>query len=285
LNSSKLVFVTVSNDGMEESSIFHVLRNISKILEESSASPNPLPVRICIPSLGSPQWGDLETQEIMRFLHLLRSLLRHHPYACAAICLPPDISADGWGGPGWVQKLGWLSDAAITLASFIADLSLSAMFPSHHGLLHIHSLPAPHTILPPSDRFSTLRGISSASSSSGGGENNLAFKCMRKRLLFETLHLDVEGGVGERRTTPATNVMALEEGASHEKATGAVEEASAKAPATATIEVELEEVQKSVVLPSDVTGSEKPEAAAGPKPAKVKKKVAFRSDRPDLYDF
>ena len=28
---------------------------------------------------------------------------------------------------------------------------------------------------------------------------------MRKRMIFETLHLDLEGGVGERRTTPAQN--------------------------------------------------------------------------------
>jgi hypothetical protein len=40
------------------------------------------------------------------------------------------------------------------------------------------------------------------SGSSGGRENNIAFKCMRKRLVFETHHLDAEGGVGERRTGP-----------------------------------------------------------------------------------
>lgn len=28
---------------------------------------------------------------------------------------------------------------------------------------------------------------------------------MRKRMIFETLNLDLEGGVGERRTTPAPN--------------------------------------------------------------------------------
>jgi hypothetical protein len=38
------------------------------------------------------------------------------------------------------------------------------------------------------------------SGSSGGRENNIAFKCTRKRLVFETHHLDAEGGVGERRT-------------------------------------------------------------------------------------
>jgi elongator complex protein 4 len=34
----------------------------------------------------------------------------------------------------------------------------------------------------------------------GSRENNIAFKCTRKRLAFETHHLDIEGGVGERRT-------------------------------------------------------------------------------------
>lgn len=38
--------------------------------------------------------------------------------------------------------------------------------------------------------------------SSGGRENNIAFKCTRKRLVFETHHLDAEGGVSERRTGP-----------------------------------------------------------------------------------
>lgn len=40
----------------------------------------------------------------------------------------------------------------------------------------------------------------------GGGENNLAFKVRRKRLVIETLHLDVEGGVSERRTKPPKNM-------------------------------------------------------------------------------
>jgi hypothetical protein len=46
--------------------------------------------------------------------------------------------------------------------------------------------------------------MSSVSGSSGGRENNIAFKCTRKRLVFETHHLDVEGGVGERRTVAST---------------------------------------------------------------------------------
>lgn len=69
------------------------------------------------------------------------------------------------------------------------------MFPSHHGLVQIYTLPSPHMLIAPSDRFSILRGLASS------GENNLAFKCTRKRVVIETLHLDVEGGTAERRTT------------------------------------------------------------------------------------
>jgi len=55
-----------------------------------------------------------------------------------------------------------------------------------------------------------VRGLSA---SGGGSENNITFKSTRKRLVFETLHLDIEGGVGERRTTaPPERTWELEEG-------------------------------------------------------------------------
>lgn len=66
-----------------------------------------------------------------------------------------------------------------------------------------------------------LRGLGSS------GENNLAFKCTRKRMIFETLHLDVEGGTGERRTTASR------------PRTG---EAAERVAASKRIEVEMEEV-------------------------------------------
>ena len=54
----------------------------------------------------------------------------------------------------------------------------------------------------------------------------MAFKCTRKRLVFETHHLDVEGGVGERRTGPGE----AEKGASNSNWRG-----------SAGLEVEIEE--------------------------------------------
>ena len=29
---------------------------------------------------------------------------------------------DAWGGPGWIQKVGWLTDAAISMRAFGGEL-------------------------------------------------------------------------------------------------------------------------------------------------------------------
>lgn len=148
------------------------------------------------------------------------------------------------------------------------------MFPSHHGIVNIESLPAPHTLVPPSDRFSTLRGLSASSSASGGaGENNLAFKCTRKRLIFETLHLDLEGGVSERRTTPAVTSDIIQSNV-------AVGSRSKESTLLTKVDVRLEREDGNEL---SAVGTE---SAMDLKPQKKKKKsVAFQSDRPDLYDF
>jgi len=167
-----------------------VLREISEELERDIK----LPLRICIPALGSAAWGDLTPQKILYFLHSLRALLHKHSHGCASISLAPQISTSG---AGWMEKVGWATDGAVTISAFTADPALCSIFPGHHGLVEIHRLPAPHTLSPPSDRLSSLRGLGRS------GENNLAFKCTRKRLVFETLHLDVEGGRGERQIPAA----------------------------------------------------------------------------------
>ncbi|KAH7883766.1 PAXNEB-domain-containing protein [Phlebopus sp. FC_14] len=246
-------------------------------------------VRFSIPSLGHPKWGDLRPTDILNFLHALRRLLRRYPQACACISLSGHTCTDAWGGPGWVQKVGWLTDASITLSGFGANPSLLALFPSHHGLLQIHKLPAPHTILPTSDKYSILRGLSSSAGANvGGGENNLAFKCMRKRLVFETMHLDLEGGVTERRTTPSSNTAALDDGLA---ATHEATEAVGMAERGGRVEVELEKSRETkLVNLSDAHAPAQSTFAANTAivPAhsrKAKKKVAFQSDKPDLYDF
>ncbi|KDR85181.1 hypothetical protein GALMADRAFT_35292, partial [Galerina marginata CBS 339.88] len=188
VEKKRLQFVNV---GLQELTTDSVLGEISRCLEVETK----VPMRVCIAGLGSAGWGDLTPQGVMYFLHSLRATLRRHGHGCASVSLAPHISGEGWGGPGWMEKIGWASDGAMRVSSFAGNPGLASVFPSHHGLVSLHRLPSPHTQSPPSDRFSTLRGLGSS------GENNLAFKCTRKRLVFETLHLDVEGGTGERRTT------------------------------------------------------------------------------------
>lgn len=284
LQTQQLCFISTESTSRERTSTSHVLGQISDILESTgSGQPSPTPVRICIRSLGSPQWGELTDQDILRFLYILRSLLRRYPRACASVSLPPRLSTDSWAGPGWINKLSWLSDAAFTLSAFSANPSLIAMFPSHHGLLHIHSLPAPHSLLPPSDKFSTLRGLSASAAFAGGsGENNLTFKCTRKRLIFETLHLDIEGGIGERRTVPST--VALPANTSSERHDWSVHSDQAKT-ALAAVDVVLEDVKPENASCQTGHGAVEAAEVLKSKPKKERKKVAFRSDRPDLYDF
>lgn len=267
--------VDISEDGT---------RVIEQIEELLSNDTNAHAVRICIPALGSPHWGDMQPPTVLTLLHSLRRLLHRYPNACASLSLAPHMCTDTWGGRGWVQKVGWLTDAAISMSAFGANPSLSSLFPSHHGIVQILTLPAPHTILPASDKYSTLRGLSSAAGIMGGsGENNLAFKCMRKRLIFETLHLDLEGGVTERRTTPASNTMSLDAGMAHETMSAT----ESRKGSLAIVEVEFE---RSKDIGSDgptraMTDITADDSLVPAKPKKPKKKVAFRSERPDLYDF
>ncbi|KAG1867859.1 PAXNEB-domain-containing protein [Suillus subalutaceus] len=233
--------------------------------------------------LSTAQTHTLFEYTVLTLLHSLRRLLHRYPNACASLSLAPHMCTDMWGGPGWVQKVGWLTDAAISMSAFGANPSLSSLFPSHHGIVQIHTLPAPHTILPASDKYSTLRGLSSAAGTMGGsGENNLAFKCMRKRLIFETLHLDLEGGVTERRTTPASNAMSLDAGMVHETMPATVLATEGRKGSLATVEVEFER-SKDVGSTRAIADITTDDSLVPPK--KPKKKVAFRSERPDLYDF
>jgi len=276
--SAQLILIDV--DTSED--IRGVIEQIEGLL---SSSANTQAVRICIPALGSPHWGNLEPSTVSTVLHGIRRLLHRYPNACASLSLVPHICTDTWGGPGWVQKVGWLTDAAICMSAFGANPSLVSLFPSHHGLLQILKLPAPHTILPASDKYSTLRGLSSAAGTMGGsGENNLAFKCMRKRLIFETLHLDLEGGVTERRTTPSSNAMVLDANIMYET----TPTTDGRKGSLATVEVELEHVRDltldapSLYAVADPMTDHSPSATKLKKP---KKKVVFHSERPDLYDF
>lgn len=204
------------------------------------------------------------------------------------ITLPPHLSSDDpsftastqlrdGATEHWLQKIGFLSDGCLSLASFggmtpnqltsyhsvdnvLADPTLSTLFQTYHGALRVIRAPSPHSLIAPSQKHSVLRGLNGPSGQQGG-ENNLAFRCTRKRFVVETLHLDVEGGVGERRTSAAPSAT-LDVTPIHHHPD----------PVDTPMVVEVE------------VGSESLDTAPT-KPGRARKKVMFQADRPDLYDF
>lgn len=97
-------------------------------------------------------------------------------------------------------------------------------------------------------------------------------------MVVERLSLDVEGGVGERRTKKVGSEvvgmgMRTVEGRGHEHAHG-----GGKGKGVARVEVRVDEGDR-VVIGADTS------TTPTSKPKKERKKVAFRSDKPDLYDF
>jgi len=94
---------------------------------------------------------------------------------------------------------------------------------------------------------------------------------MRKRFVIETLHLDIEGGVSERRTVPPTGVSSVD---TMVPSTSTVSQALVHS----TPAVEITTQNQSILTDLD----EAPPPVTIQKP---KKSVAFKSDRPELYDF
>ena len=208
-----------------------------------SPSSSPPVLRVCIRSLGSPAWqvrkGQRVEVEAIRFLTKLKGLLRSlalpsvssvgtstsaAPVAIPAIAMvtlssyalssiPSPLSGRAHSGANLVHRVSHVVDACISLSAFAPSPALRTAFPSYTGALKVLRTPSIGTLTNPSIRASVLRGMGAGSSDSGsageggagGGENNLAFKVRRKRLVIETLHLDIEGGVSERRTKPPKN--------------------------------------------------------------------------------
>lgn len=192
---------------------------------EPSAPPPVL--RIIVRDFGSLAWNDEENaHQLVRFLVRLKALLRElamppptATYAAipcvAALSLSPLVLSQGAPcGTATAHRLLHAADAAIGLSSFAATPGLSAVFPEFTGALRVYKTPSMGTLSNLSLRASILRGMGTGGAGhratdggAGGGENNLAFKVKRKRLAIETLHLDTDGGVNERRTQPTEGAL------------------------------------------------------------------------------
>lgn len=127
------------------------------------------------------------------FLLGLKTLLRRYN-ASAMITIPVFPTSHSR------SRLLHAVDSGISIQSFADSAQLAQQFPRYSGLLDISLLPTPNSLVPASVKMSVLRGLAPGSASSagaGGMENNLAFRLKRKRLVIETLHLDV-GEEGEQ---------------------------------------------------------------------------------------
>lgn len=210
-------------------------------------------LRVVLRSFGSPAWSDERSgSDLVRFLLRVRSLARSLAMPTQDAHIPPipcliSVSLSSFlmssaafeAGVNVPQRVAHLADGCIGLSSFAASPGLRTLFPDFTGALRVYCTPAIGTLVNPSLRASVLRGMGAghapvgssaqAEGGAGGGENNLAFKLKRKRLVIETLHLDVEGGVSERRTKPVSGVSDV---ATTQHAVAASDAASAVAPSS-----------------------------------------------------
>lgn len=316
--AKRLIPLNLNIDNDLASSMDGLVKQIKHVL---ATTPSTEVVRLCIAALGAPEWGEHYPAVGDTFLSGCNSS-RHTGYIALFVCLAPSPASVSsrlcmcflcsaplheplgriWMGPegrlgdrcNYLDvRLWWCAYIEISCVKLCDDSpaanpALTSLFPSHHGLVQIHKLPAPHSILPTSDKYSTLRGLSSSAAANiGTGENNLAFRCMRKRLIFETMHLDLEGGVTERRTTPSSTVSAI--GSDVGQVPTRV--ANRNTASFARVAVEFEETlvdMKNHSLEGHVSSQSTESGATdanSQKLKKLKKKVAFHSDKPDLYDF
>ncbi|KAG8897280.1 hypothetical protein FRC01_011413, partial [Tulasnella sp. 417] len=234
--------------------------------------------RLAIPEFGGLYWGDTTPEAILRFMYLLRGMVQSTQVS-VLITMPPLLSQDVPAfdsrtvDGGWITKLGFLSDGCLSFSSFGDNPALSSAFPAYHGFVHVHRAPSVRSLVPPSHKLSVLRGLSSPSShTEGGGENNLGFKCTRKRFVIETLHLDVEGGVSERRTAPPISATTVHD---HSEPVVASPTSPGTKAGSAKIAVEAPPTANDEVTSPMTTA----------KPKKARKVVAFQSGGRDLYDF
>lgn len=245
MESGKLETVDIAEDGERNAyevaySRIEAAAERCRRLQQPGVAPPVL--RIAIRALGSPAWtvsrGQSAHSEVTRFLIRLKRLLRSLSLVDAAskaaaipaiaiisvssFLLSPHATLPGMAAVNLAHRMVHSVDAAVSLSAFASSPGLRSAFSAYTGAFKVLKTPAVGTLTNPSIRSSVLRGMGTGAGvggaktsatgggegGAGGGENNLAFKVRRKRLVIETLHLDVEGGVSERRTKPPKNMDA-----------------------------------------------------------------------------
>ncbi|KAI9596132.1 Elongator complex protein 4 [Syncephalis fuscata] len=164
------------------------------VADKASASSPRRILRVAIQSMISPTWPNASPQATFRFLHSLRGLLRYS-LGVAMITLPAYLyEAASSLNSAWIRRYEHCADLIIELRSF-SEQEQKAMSSdpatAYHGTLHIRRAAGVNTLVATLVKY-------------GHAGENLAFRQKRHGLLVETLHLPPEGGVSERRSTPAS---------------------------------------------------------------------------------
>ncbi|CAI9740666.1 complex 4-like [Octopus vulgaris] len=178
-----------------------LLLNIQQHIQDGQFGTQDQPekhnvLRIAIPSLGSPLWGNLKTSEsdgllsivdtdLLRFLLALRAILRSS-FAVCMVTVPSLIMEDA----NFIHKIERLCDTVVHLESFAgSSRSENPLYKEYHGLFHVKQLPKLNAIkcqMPDTTDW--------------------AFKLRRKKFVIEKLHLppDLSETVSRSESRPGT---------------------------------------------------------------------------------
>jgi elongator complex protein 4 len=117
-------------------------------------------------------------------------------------------------------------------------------------------------------------------------DNNLAFKLKRRRFVVETLHLDVEGGTSERKTTTTKSKSKQQQ--RQGRAAAGTEEQPLLPPSPAVqrgAESDTASPRRARVRFGDQVGNGLTDGVDDVPRQKKQGGIKIRHDKPELYDF
>ncbi|KAI3651734.1 hypothetical protein MP228_003037 [Amoeboaphelidium protococcarum] len=154
-------------------------------------------VRIALNSLGSPLFGeDLELTRLCRFLVSLRALVRQYPAVCM-ITLPSN--ALQWT-QSLLQRVNYMVDAVINVTAYGGE-DQSYFSKEYHGQIRLCKLFKLNSLIEPNSYLVAKRSSRQLAGSGSGGsalnssktkDDTFLFKCRRRKLCIEQVHLPPE---------------------------------------------------------------------------------------------
>ncbi|KAI9294558.1 PAXNEB-domain-containing protein [Neoconidiobolus thromboides FSU 785] len=185
------ILIDATNDDIDFAAIFSKIEEL--ISNEFSSKIEGIPLssrrilRIAIYLIGSPLGCITKFEDIYRFIYMVKGLLRYS-FSVMMLSFPPYLFEEDQ-----ILAIQSICDTALEFKSFADRENKKASNEEYQGLFFIHKFPRLNS-------FTSL-GLKFQQKS----ENNLGFKLKRKKLLIETYHLPIEGGVSERRVEPKDN--------------------------------------------------------------------------------